>query len=328
MKLSEIKEELKNSEVTIEGYLQTKKEEEKDGQKAVLLSMREDSEVLYFRIKDDSSLWNQARKLSNGDKLTVTGILNSVKKAGDNFNYLTAKKLEKDDTGKSQIAKFEIVRKNGEYAFVEFMDDAFAIKKVRVNFATADNTKADGSKITGNVNLYLDFKDAKNLSYYILNGDIARKISIEKTKKEENPQYFPQPVFESRGGTPASVLAARGQKRADGMGESRVFSIEPSTSDKYAFVFVGKIGPSANNNPGIITPGKPERIIRIPVTKEDADLFAQDLADNVKDYEKIQRESRMMKEVLKEILNETMNNRFTILEKKLDEFLNSSKGNQ
>ena len=282
MKVKEISKEMKSTTITVEGYV-SKKEENKDGKKAVLFSIRDGEEILYFRIKEDADLWSLATKIQNGEKVTVTGELKTLKGVdNDKITYLSPDEIETEKVSVQSVSKqlYKIEAKN---AFVEFMADAFNIDKLKINFATYDATKASGSRITNNITVYLELSKARALCNKILKGTIDKAIEEEKEKKAKDSKYYPQPVYQVLGGVPAETLAIRGQKRPDGKSLSRSFIIEASTSNNYAFTMTATSGPGTTSSTGLIIPEPKniEKTIRIPVTRDAAEELALCLKDNI-----------------------------------------------
>lgn len=286
MKVEEISKEMKLTTISVEGYV-SKKEEEKNGVKAILFSIRQNDSILYFRVKQDNELWSLATKIQNGDKITVTGELKTVKGVDeDKITYLAPDEITTEKIVANQTVSKQLYKIEARNSFVEFMSDAFNIDKLKINFVQYDATKASGSRITNDITVYLDIAEARLFCNRILNGKFYRDIEKEKEKKAQDSKYFAQPVYCILGGVSAETLAARGQKRPDGKSLSRSFLVEISTASKYAFALTATSGPGTTSSTGLIIPEPKniEKTIRIPVTENEAEKLALCLKDNIKAY--------------------------------------------
>lgn len=279
MKIVDIKSTDKDTSIVIEGYC-SRKEENKNGAKAILFSIREGENVLYARVKEDNSLYDLAKRIVNGDKITITGELKSAIAAGDKLNFVAPTAIAKAKDSSKQL-----YRADAKNAFVEFMADAFEIEKLKINFFNYDATKAVGARLADDISIYMDLPEARRFCRKILNGTFTKAIMAEKEKKKANAAYYCSPVFKSLGGISAENLAARGKKRDDGKSLSRSISIEVSTSDKYAFTLIGSSGAGNTSATGLIVPdGKPERVVRIPFTQDMAEEMALTIQDHISGY--------------------------------------------
>lgn len=281
MQIRDIKPELKSKTITVEGFA-NKKEENKDGHKALLFSIRDGELVLYSRVKDDNTkLYNIAKKIQNGDKIEITGELKTIK--GVDEDKITF--LSPDEMVKVQEISKQLYRADARNAFVEFMGDAFEIGKLKINFIDYNANNAVGSRINNTISCYMDINEARTFCRRILSGYYNRRIAAEKEAKKNNPSYYYKPVFQSLGGVNAETLAIRNQRRTDGKSLSRSITIEVSTADKYAFTLIGSSGAGNVSQTGLIVPdGKPEKVIRIPMTEETATELALCLKDHISGY--------------------------------------------
>jgi len=153
--------------------------------------------------------------------------------------------------------KFErIVRKDGKNCFVEVLDSAFELGKVRLDFISYDTNAAAGSRQTANIGIYVD------IDKFLAFADKVRTSGKEYTKYcNANPGYQ-KPFFSSMGGVSSKVLKAKGTPRADGMGISRTISLSAS---KKGYFLTAKSGPGMEDEKGLIVPKykEPEQKVSI-----------------------------------------------------------------
>lgn len=142
--------------------------------------------------------------------------------------------------------KFErIVRKDGKNCFVEVLDSAFELGKVRLDFISYDTNAAAGSRQTANIGIYVD------IDKFLAFADKVRISGKEYTKYcNANPDYK-KPFFTSMGGVSSKVLKSRGTPRSDGMGISRTVSLSAS---KKGYFLTAKSGPGMEDEKGLIVP--------------------------------------------------------------------------
>ena len=159
----------------------------------------------------------------------------------------------------------QIIRLDGNKCFMEVLNDAFPIGKVHFGFYTYDVGKAEGSRITNNIQIYLSIPEFLALAQEISSGRLCQKaqVSLEQSKQSRS---FPCPVFESLGGTSAERLRKMGQSRPDNMGISRQFRIIPGT--KKPFLLNAESGPGQADQKGLIVPkyktGQGEQKVMVP----------------------------------------------------------------
>lgn len=275
MTLDLLNPELKNSIVEVEGFA-TVNREIKDGKNLLKFSIRQAEDNIYFRINEGDKMYNKAKNLSSNVKIKVSGKMGRLKAAGDAYNYLVdIDEIEKDESSN------QIWGDSSSKSFVEILKDGFDIGKVHFNFFAYDYKKESGDKIVNTVPIYLNPDIAFGLCSEILDGTIARNIEIEKRKKLKDSSYYYKPAFEARAGTSHEELANRGQAREDGKDIYRIFSIEPSNSDKNAFILVAKSGPAKKQGNIYIPDGAAENIIRVPLTSIKAKGMAQILKNHL-----------------------------------------------
>lgn len=161
----------------------------------------------------------------------------------------------------------QIIRLDGKNVFMEVMN-AFSIGKVQINFIQYDATKEKNSRIVSEVRTFIDFN-----KFLVLINDIksGRMVGLAKKAKEAQQQggyKFCKEIYADLGGISASTLAERGQSRPDGKSMSRQFKITPG--DKMPWILSGEMGAGVEDDKGLIVPqGRPETIIRVPLSDED-----------------------------------------------------------
>lgn len=172
----------------------------------------------------------------------------------------------------------QLVKVSGKDTFVEIMNDAFGIGKVVINFAKYNEKAQAGSKITDQVNIYMDLDEALVLCHDIVSGKIAALAKIEKDKGKK----YPDAIFTKLGGTSARSLASKGKSRPDGMSESRQFKIQPGA--RADFMLVGEKGKGEENATGLIVPKGSETKVMVPFSSDDLKKLALVLQSNIQAY--------------------------------------------
>lgn len=157
----------------------------------------------------------------------------------------------------------QIIRVDGKNVFVEFMDSAFEIGKVLINFVKYDESS---KKQTGIITYYLDIEDFMVLKQDVLTGRIAALADKEREKKSK----YPQSIYMQQGGVSAANLADRGKSRPDGMSMARQLKIVPGS--KYPFMFQAEQGKGEQNKQGLIVARfgtSPDLRIMVPMQSDD-----------------------------------------------------------
>ena len=155
----------------------------------------------------------------------------------------------------------QIIRIDARNCFVESLNDAFAIGKIHLAFASYDLSKPAGQRQTNNIHIYLDAAEMLELCQKLASGEL-RWMMQEKRKNRDT-----SPLLQWLGGTPASKLAKIGRSRADGMSLSRTAQLV--CGSKTDFLFVADSGPGEQNEKGLIVPrfGKnPENHVSVSMT--------------------------------------------------------------
>lgn len=183
----------------------------------------------------------------------------------------------------------QIIKFNNKDGLMEVLANAFEIGKVQIHMHKYDESKAKGSRITQEVDLFVDIPDMLVLCNDILTGNIPAQIKSLKTAGKNYDS-----AWSDMGGVSATKLAERQQmalkegkkleglkatqkSRADGKSLSRVFKIVPSTRNDMAFTFQGEYGAGEENDTGLIVPKygtKPDVRLMMAVTPKQAKAFA------------------------------------------------------
>ena len=166
---------------------------------------------------------------------------------------------------KETRALTQMYRVDGRDVFMEVCLDGLPIDKVILHFVKYDAQKPVGKRIDADISIYLDVYEARRLSFDIQSGRIVElgKISKNKAEKlttEKGKKHYPNAVFLSQGGKRA--------KDNGGIPQARTLELVPG--DKVAWVFVAKFSSNAHETPEglIVMDGKPEAIVRVPLTNE------------------------------------------------------------
>ena len=164
-----------------------------------------------------------------------------------------------------EIKAERISRKDGKNCFVEVLDSAFEIGKIRLDFVSYDVNAAAGNRQTANIKIYLDIDKFLSL------GDKVRHYGKEYTKYCNSHPDFKTPLFSQMGGVSSKILKARGTPRADGMGISRTLTVSAS---KKGYFLTAKSGPGMEDEKGLIVPKykEPEEKVSIAL---DHDTFME-----------------------------------------------------
>lgn len=162
----------------------------------------------------------------------------------------------------------QIIRLDGSKCFVEVLNDAFPIGKVHLGFYTYDVSREAKSRFTNNIQIYLDIPEFLALASDITGGTIS-KLAAASLAEAAKDSSFPKAVFETMGGTPANKLFGTKQARADKMGISRQFRINPGSKKPY--LLNAESGPGMADEKGLIVPkykpGQGENKVMVPVTR-------------------------------------------------------------
>ena len=160
----------------------------------------------------------------------------------------------------------QVFRCDGADCFLEVMLTGLAYDKVLINFTKYDVTQPKNQRITGSVGIFMDMFEAQRLSRDILSGRICALGEVAKKKAAKNNQQYAPSVFENSGGTSAA-------NRSDGVAVARSFSISPGA--KKPWILCAKQGKGEEVGTGLIKmAGKPDVVVRVPLTNEKLKEFA------------------------------------------------------
>lgn len=162
----------------------------------------------------------------------------------------------------------QIIRIDGKNVFVEVMRGGFDIGKVHFNFIEYDDTQAQGSRIKKSLPIYLDIEKAMVLIHDTLSGRMTALAKRANETAKAQGYKFAKEIYSELGGVSARKLKERGKERPDGMSLSRQFKITPGA--KMPWILSAEYGPGREDQKGLIVPqGKPEEIVRVPLSDED-----------------------------------------------------------
>lgn len=167
----------------------------------------------------------------------------------------------------------QIIRFDGKNVFVEVLDSAFEIGKIMLGFKEYDLSKPQGQRFTNEITFYMDITEFETLAYEIKFRGIDRDAAKAREAQRAGNYRFCKEVYVDMGGTTLENLAKRNQSRPDNKDESRVFKITPG--DKMPWVLSAEKGAGKRTETGLIAPdGKPDVIIRVPLSDKDFRKFA------------------------------------------------------
>lgn len=117
----------------------------------------------------------------------------------------------------------------------------------------------------------------------ILSGRLCALAKQANATKEKSGYKYCREIYVDMGGVVARKLEERGKKRPDGKSLSRQFKITPG--EKLAWIISAETGAGEESETGLIVPqGKPEEIVRVPLTDEDLKRFALVLQNHIQAY--------------------------------------------
>jgi len=166
----------------------------------------------------------------------------------------------------------QLIRIDARNCFVESKSDFFQYSKAHLEFMTYDTAKAEGSRATNRVHIYVAMSEFLQLSNEALTGIIHSQMHRNKQRlaDKENPpgdaerKRLTAPLYESMGGTSAEHMKER---RADGMGQSRVFRI--FAGERQDYLLCAESGPGKADAKGLIVPqygNKPEHRVSVAMS--------------------------------------------------------------
>lgn len=176
---------------------------------------------------------------------------------------------------------------NGRASFVKAVDFAFNIHRVCLRFVRYDNKQNKGSKVQGEVIIYIDFADMLRLiNLTVHNPYYLKQVKYNLLDAQRKGMQYPKPIILHRGGTSAEKLAQKGKARSDGKGESRILQIAPGIRSKdYPYSLEAVLAPGKKVNNGIIAPdGKPELTVRVPFSVDSLENFLLSIENAINGY--------------------------------------------
>lgn len=172
-----------------------------------------------------------------------------------------------------EVNMHQIIRFDGRNVFMEVMDSAFEIGKVMMNFKEYDLSKPQGQRFTKEVTIYMDIHEFERLAHDIKFRFIDRLAHNARQQQKAGGYRFCKEIYTDMGGTTKEALARRNQSREDNKDESRVFKITPG--DKMPWILSAEKGAGKRLETGLIAPdGKPDEVIRVPLSDDDFRKFA------------------------------------------------------
>jgi hypothetical protein len=177
----------------------------------------------------------------------------------------------------------QIIRIDGKNVFLEVMNSAFEINKVQISFIEYDLKLEKNKRQLKNIPIYINMDKTLVLITDILSGRLSALAKQANATKEKNGYKYCREIYVDMGGISKSKLEERGKKRPDSKSLSRQFKITPG--DKVAWIFSAETGAGEESETGLIVPqGKPEEIVRVPLTDEDLKRFALVLKNHIQAY--------------------------------------------
>lgn len=162
----------------------------------------------------------------------------------------------------------QIIRFDGRNVFMEFMNDAFVIGKVQINFIEYNANAEKKSRQTKNIPVYIDMDKFLLLTHDVLSGRFVQLAREAQATKEKGGYKYAKEIYQDLGGISAKNLKLRGKERKDGASMSRQFKITPG--DKIPWIISGEIGAGREDDKGLIVPqGRPEEAVRVALSDDD-----------------------------------------------------------
>lgn len=213
------------------------------------------------------------------------------------------------------VSPQQIIRKDGNNCFVEALNSAFEIGKLQLKFVTYDVNKAQGSKFTNEIDIYIDLNKALRICYDALDsGMLIKSIMKEKAvadqkTKQTGSKIWAKQLILHQGGTSARSLAASGKSRPDGMSVARVLKV--FAGEKLPVMFKAEMGPGEADQKGLIVPKygyKPESYVQIGMSADDFKEFFIAIRTHIEAYIAVKNYERKYDEKLNriEIFNDTI----------------------
>ncbi|WCF11437.1 hypothetical protein NDS46_31255 (plasmid) [Paenibacillus thiaminolyticus] len=163
----------------------------------------------------------------------------------------------------------QIIRLDGRDVFLEVLNNAFPIGKVRINFIEYDEKQQVGSRIKKNIPIYIDIEKFLVLAQDVKSGRMSALAKKAKEDMTKGGYKYAKEIYMDQGGVPAKKLEERKKARPDGKSLARLFKITPG--EKSPWILSAETGPGEESETGLIIPKyqRPEEILRVPVSDED-----------------------------------------------------------
>lgn len=172
----------------------------------------------------------------------------------------------------------QVYRADGVGCFIELMLNGLPYDKVLLNFCQYDKNAAKGQRSKGDIGIFLDVYGAQVLSRDIMSGRIATLGQMERAQAQKDGRKYPNAMYTNQGGTSAW--------RNGGTAIARVFEITPGVSQPW--VLCAKQGKAHETPEGLIVmDGKPDTIIRVPVSNSKIKEFALAIETIVRVWEQL-----------------------------------------
>ena len=129
----------------------------------------------------------------------------------------------------------------------------------------------------------MDIAEFECLAHDIMFRFIDREAHKAREIQQKGGYKFCREIYTDLGGTTVEGLARQKRSRSDNKPESRQFKIVPG--DKYPWILQAEAGPGKMLETGLIAPdGKPDAVIRIPMTDKDFRKFAISVVSEINSY--------------------------------------------
>jgi len=162
----------------------------------------------------------------------------------------------------------QIIRLDGKNVFLEVMNTAFDIGKVRINFVEYDLTQEKNNRIKQNIPVYINVDKFLLLANDVLSGRMAMLAKKAREEAQAKGYKYCKEIYVDLGGVSAKTLEQRGEARPDGMSLSRQFKITPG--NKLPWILSAEMGAGEETETGLIAPkGEPEQQVRVPLSDDD-----------------------------------------------------------
>lgn len=199
-----------------------------------------------------------------------------------------------------EVSLNQIIRFDGRNVFVEVLDWSLPIGKVILAFREYDLSRPKGEKFVKEIDIFMDVAEFETLAHDISFRFIDRVARKAREVQQAGNYKYCKEIYTDMGGTPFERLSKEKKAtRPDMKDESRLFKITPG--DKVPWILSAESGPGKRMETGLIAPdGKPDVIIRVPLSDKDFRKFAIAVNNEIQAWrvmersrkERLQREER------------------------------------